>query len=621
MKIKNVSQKGLRKAESQVTQISKDKAAVYIVKTPAAPKTTAVLASKYGQSCHDVCSKTSCSPIRTIRSCQEIKQLFKISVNMPCRAHYGVDLPAVRKLLDNTEELHVPSPDLKSTNYCAGQYERSKRICECQKKESCESNSIKYNTTDKIHVGIAFPIAMKTEKYPRFLRVPPHTKLEESKVVVLGVKKSVEDPDFTDVLLVPQHHGPVTINFGPVEPGTDCRQQHIKLNVLPKLSSKDTPKYFTCSGMEHHVVAKDSSLSLNFIVTIHNPHNAIRARGGDQFLTAELNGKQQDGQGVEINIEAKIACIGDGKYNVTATVYDKIASPGLTLVLSYLGERIVSDSCKAIEKDIMESSNNLTLAGRMNALLKECPLLSASRSVLGGRWIGDQWVLGSCKWRTFTKEMATDCLKNKNILFAGDSHLREQFVSMISFMSQPRSIFETTKFQHDREYKLGNSTFSFWWTNSAFFAPPDKKKSNFKADIMYASLYLADFGSFYLGITEFVYAVDASVKALLHRYPHSRLIWQLPHALHPHKTHNDWFVMNGFEQQKQFRQELYAKLVQIPEYGHRFFIFDPWDMTSTRHGSSSDGNHYFQNGKRFGGPVVFSKVQIVLNLMCRQTRA
>eukprot|EP00944_MAST-04C_sp_MAST-4C-sp1_P015221 g15221.t1 len=466
---------------------------------------------------------------------------------MPCRAHYGVDLPAVRKFLDNTEELHIP------------------------------------------------------------------------------IKKSVADPKFMDVLLVPQHHGPVTINFGPGDPETVCRQQHIKINVLPKLSSKETSKYFTCSGIEHRASSQDSSVRLNFLVTIHNPRNSIRERGGDQFLTVELNGKQQgNNKGEQVNMEGKVSYIGLGKYNVTAIVYDNIASPGLNLVLSYLGERIVSESCKTIEKRVMKLSQTLMSTNRANAnrvsvTLKECPLLSASQSVLGGRWIGDQWVLNNCKWRSFTKEMATDCLKTKNILFAGDSHLREQFVSLTSFMSQPRSIFKNTKFQADRQYKVGSSTFSFWWTNSAFFAPPDKKKSDFKADIIYASLYLADFGSFYLGVSEFVYAVDASVKALLQRYPNVRLIWQLPHAIHPHKTHKDWFIMNGFIQQKQFRQHMYAKLVQIPEYGHRFFLFDPWDMTSTRYGSSSDGNHYFQNGKQFGGPVVFSKVQIVLNLMCRPT--
>ncbi len=247
----------------------------------------------------------------------------------------------------------------------------------------------------------------------------------------------------------------------------------------------------------------------------------------------------------------------------------------------------------------------------------ECAIAVASQSIIGQRWIGDKWVPSNCKWRKYTKGATIDCLKDKNILFAGDSHLREQFVSLVSFMSQPRNVFQTTKFQQDRQYKVGRSNFFFWWTNSAFFAPPDKKKSHFRPDIMYASLYLADFGSFYLGVSEFVYATHASVTALLNKYPHTRLIWQLPHAIHPHKTHKDWFVMNGFEQQRQFRQQLYRKLVQIPEFGDRFFLFDPWDMTSTRHGSSSDGNHYFQRGKSFGGPVVFSKVQIVLNLMCR----
>ena len=74
--------------------------------------------------------------------------------------------------------------------------------------------------------------------------------------------------------------------------------------------------------------------------------------------------------------------------------------------------------------------------------------------------------------------------------------------------------------------------------------------------------------------------------------------------------------MNGFAQQAEMRGALRRALQALN--ATRLLLFDPWDITSTRDASSSDGNHYWQQPPSvFGGATVRAKVQVLLNLLCR----
>lgn len=189
---------------------------------------------------------------------------------------------------------------------------------------------------------------------------------------------------------------------------------------------------------------------------------------------------------------------------------------------------------------------------------------------------------------------------------------------------------DTVKFQEDKEFSVGHDTkLTFWWTNSAFLAPPHlhPTSTHAKTAVIYMSMYLADYGSYFRGVPAFADAAADSTRRLQAAFPSWRVIWHLPHALHPGVGHQDWRIMNGWQQQVQMRAALRDALLQrssspapssaptLPS--QPLGLLDPWDLTLSKAALTKDGNHYWVKGEPLGGQVVSTKTQILLNLLCR----
>ena len=230
--------------------------------------------------------------------------------------------------------------------------------------------------------------------------------------------------------------------------------------------------------------------------------------------------------------------------------------------------------------------------------------------------------------------------------------MREQFVALYELLQEHRmpdqvnltgdnqslhSENNTLKFQTDKLFSVGHDTqLVFWWTNSAFLAPPHLHPSSTltRADVIYMSMYLADYGAYFRGVQAFADAAADSTRRVQKAHPISRLIWHLPHALHPSVGDPNWRIMNGWQQQVQMRAALRDALLaraeklssssarsSAPEPSQPLGLLDPWDLTLSNADLTKDGNHYWVQGESLGGKVVCAKTQILLNLLCSSQRS
>ncbi len=350
---------------------------------------------------------------------------------------------------------------------------------------------------------------------------------------------------------------------------------------------------------------------------------AVRSLGFDQFLTVDLMSS-----GGRFVYAANTTDLQNGSYAISYRLPPGVGDA--TLSMSYLDRPLNGESCGSPNLNrfsrlglststatvrritVIQRKKPNIISTRASEVIPECSLSFASWQHPGW-WDGAHWQPLSCRWRNFTQDSAQQCLAGRTMIFAGDSHMREQFVSLVALLGGPPQF----KFQEDRSFTVGlNTSLRFWWTNSAFLAPPHLKDPEaIPPDFFYLSLYLADYGSYFRGVDAFAAEAAMSTEALGKQYPAARMFWHLPHAIHPGKSHRDWRIMNGWEQQRQIREAL-RRALQVVE---GLEIFDPWELTRPRSDLSKDGNHYWQEGtpSRRGGIVVEAKVQILLNLICR----
>ena len=94
---------------------------------------------------------------------------------------------------------------------------------------------------------------------------------------------------------------------------------------------------------------------------------------------------------------------------------------------------------------------------------------------------------------------------------------------------------DTLKFQTDKQFSVGRDTqLVFWWTNSAFLAPPHlhPTSTHARVDVIYMSMYLADYGSYFRGVQAFADAAADSTRRVQEAHPSSRVMFTVSHHMH-----------------------------------------------------------------------------------------
>ena len=166
------------------------------------------------------------------------------------------------------------------------------------------------------------------------------------------------------------------------------------------------------------------------------------------------------------------------------------------------------------------------------------------------------------------------------------------------------------KFQEDVAVQVGTTSIRFWWTNTAFFSPPHMKQH---VDgcipgrcFFFGGYYLADMGSFFMGVEEFARTAAMSTSKLADQYPDVDVTWHLPHAVHPSKSKKPYDVVNSWTTQREFRENLKREFVKSAP---KVSLLDPFEMTKMRVELTVDGNHY-------SNEINFMKLDMWLTSVC-----
>jgi hypothetical protein len=453
-------------------------------------------------------------------------------------------------------------------------------------------------------VGFAGTFTVNAEEYPEVADWVEHTKISQSSLVVLKVEKYSHTKEVR-VVLVGAKPGRHTIQLrGPsVSPAQHTSGSTVTVDVAGTFTGK-----FVCQGRGLTVAEPGGGGAelTQFTIDVYDSDGSLRSLGLDQFLEVDLS--SIDGQ---VTFSAETTDFRNGSYGISFSVPPGVSSAAISI--RYMGTAVTGPSCS----NQMARVLSIDEGGRLQKADEECPLELASRRITGAWHNSSTWKPIGCHWRSFSAAAAQQCLAGHKITFCGDSHMREQFVSLVELL-QGGGGFE---FKPDVTFKVGqNTTLRFWWTNSVFLAPFHEKPQEVSPDVFYMSAYLADYGSYFRGVEEYANAAAASTVQLHQQYPAARLLWHLPHVLHPGKSNPDWRVMNGWEQQHQMRGALKEALHNASSALAQPLLagaFDPWDLTRPVGWASKDGNHYWQSGKPRGGAVLTAKVEVLLNLLCR----
>ena len=200
------------------------------------------------------------------------------------------------------------------------------------------------------------------------------------------------------------------------------------------------------------------------------------------------------------------------------------------------------------------------------------------------RWMGTS----GCEYRAFSQQEASQCLDGKNIMFFGDSHVRALYEELNSLLAGGQANHE--KYHTDKTAQIGSIAITFWFANSAFLSAPHHKPTSPDTKIhhIFGGYYLADMGSFFMGVKEYSHSATTSTEKLRQMHK-AQVTWHLPHAVHPEKTQEPFDMINSWGIQREIRKQL---LLDFALHAPNVDLFDPLAMTQCRSDATEDGNHY-----------------------------
>jgi hypothetical protein len=257
-------------------------------------------------------------------------------------------------------------------------------------------------------------------------------------------------------------------------------------------------------------------------------------------------------------------------------------------------------------------------------------ICSSMSDITTGQWNSEGlWVPTHCQMHIFNTAQTRECLSKRNLIFSGDSLLRNIASSLTNLIGVNASSWPSWG-QRDTEYLLGrarvdSADFSVWWTPSAFFQTPAQTgaKLGMTRSVVVLSVGVWDMGEYFRGVDAWRKGIESFLRATLEQMRADSDIWVLQiHKLWPNRCNQslprhklDLCVnSNSDERSHLFRDALSDAVacvaVESPKK-QRIRMFSTFGMTNTAfaQGDGEDAVHY---GKR----TTDMEAQLLLNAIC-----